>query len=147
MWHLAACKISVCLLFLNWIKNEMIFYQISELMLATLIQRYDKKSFYFKKEGLTEKLTVSGATFYDCINTLYSISYLLNLSWIINCLFSKNMEPLRKYENTSMPLSPPPPPPLHPTFCRNCRPFPPPYHSTVDKNKRPTGHDSFTWVT
>ena len=38
MWHLTACKISVSLLFLNWIKNKMIFYHISELMLATLIQ-------------------------------------------------------------------------------------------------------------
>ena len=36
MWHLTACKISVCLSFLNWIKNEMIFYRISELMLPTL---------------------------------------------------------------------------------------------------------------
>ena len=25
MWHLTACKISISLLFLNWIKNEMIF--------------------------------------------------------------------------------------------------------------------------
>ena len=32
-----ACKISFSLSFLNWIKNEMIFYHISELMLATLI--------------------------------------------------------------------------------------------------------------
>ena len=44
MWHLTACKISVNLSFLNRIKNEMIFYRISELMLATLIQRYDKKN-------------------------------------------------------------------------------------------------------
>ena len=28
-------------------RNEMIFYRISELMLPTLIQRYDKKSFHF----------------------------------------------------------------------------------------------------
>ena len=47
MWHLTADKISVSLSFLNWIKNEMIFY-ISELMLATVIQGYDKKSFHFK---------------------------------------------------------------------------------------------------
>ena len=37
------CKISVSLSFLNWIKNEMIFYRISELMLATLIQRYTER--------------------------------------------------------------------------------------------------------
>ena len=41
MWHLTACKSSVSLSFLNWIK--MIFYRISELMLPTLNQRYDKK--------------------------------------------------------------------------------------------------------
>ena len=62
MWHLTACKISVCLSFLNRIKNEMIFYGISELILPTLIQRYDKKSFHFwsnsqfKNERLTEIL-------------------------------------------------------------------------------------------
>ena len=48
MWHLTACKISVSLSFLNWIKNDMIFfYRISELMLATIIQRYAKKHFTF----------------------------------------------------------------------------------------------------
>ena len=56
MWHLTACKISVGLSFLNRIKNEMIFYRISELMLRTLIQRQDKKSFHFKNERLTEIL-------------------------------------------------------------------------------------------
>ena len=49
MWHLIACKISVSLSFFNWIKNEMIFYRISELMLATLIQGYDNKSFHFQE--------------------------------------------------------------------------------------------------
>ena len=56
MWHLTACKISVNLMFLNWIKNEKIFYGISELMLATLIQKYDKKSFHFKNGRPTEIL-------------------------------------------------------------------------------------------
>ena len=55
MWHLTACQISVSVLFLNWIKNE-IFYHISELMLATLIQRHDKKLFHLKKERLNEIL-------------------------------------------------------------------------------------------
>ena len=50
MWHLTACKISVSLSFLNWIKNVMNFYRISELLLPTLIQRYDKNSFHFKNE-------------------------------------------------------------------------------------------------
>ena len=46
-------------------------------MLATLIQRYDKKSFHFKNERLTEILQAicqSGATFYDCINTIYQFN-------------------------------------------------------------------------
>ena len=38
-------KCGIYLSFLNWIEHEVIFYCISELMLATLIQRYDKKSF------------------------------------------------------------------------------------------------------
>ena len=33
---------------LNWIKNEMIFYRISELIFETLIQRYDKYHFIFE---------------------------------------------------------------------------------------------------
>ena len=76
MWHLRACKTSVSLSFLNWIKNEMIFfYHISELMLATLIQRYDKKSFHFwfsSRMGDYLKIyRLSSATVYDCINTIY----------------------------------------------------------------------------
>ena len=54
MWHLTACKILVSLSVLNWIKTEMIFNHVSELMLATLNQRYDKKSFHFKNERQTE---------------------------------------------------------------------------------------------
>ena len=38
-------------------------------MLAIVIQRYDKKSFHFKKERLTEIL--QAVTFYDCINAIY----------------------------------------------------------------------------
>ena len=58
MWHLTVYKISVSLSFLNWIKNEMIFYCISELMLGPLIQRYDKSPFFnqFKNERLIEIL-------------------------------------------------------------------------------------------
>ena len=71
MWHLTTCKISVNLSFLNWVRNEMSFYCISELKLATFIQRYDKKSFPFKNERLFEILQLSAVTFYDCINTIY----------------------------------------------------------------------------
>ena len=53
---LTACKISVSLSFLNWIKNKTIFYHISELGLATLIQRYNEKSCRFKNERLAEIL-------------------------------------------------------------------------------------------
>ena len=49
----------------------MIFYYIFELMLVTLIQRYDKKSFHFKNERLNEILQAVSVTFYDCINTMY----------------------------------------------------------------------------
>ena len=46
MWHLTAFKIAVSLSFSKWIENEIIFfYRISELMVATLIQRYDKNHF------------------------------------------------------------------------------------------------------
>ena len=40
-------------------------------MLVTLIQRYDKKSFHFKNERLTEILQAVRSTFYDCINSIY----------------------------------------------------------------------------
>ena len=65
---LTAFKISVSLSLLNWIKNEMIFQLITELMLATLIPRYKKKiiSFFCPVQE-----RVSDATFYDCINTIY----------------------------------------------------------------------------
>ena len=49
MWHLTACKISVSLSYLKW--ND--FYRISELMLPTLIQRYDKNPFHFLSNSKT----------------------------------------------------------------------------------------------
>ena len=56
MWHLTVYKNSVSLAFFNWIKNEMIFYRISELMLATLIRGTKKNRIIFfiqfKKERL-----------------------------------------------------------------------------------------------
>ena len=42
-------------------------------MLPTLIQRYDQKSFHFKNERPTEILQLSGATFYNCIDTIHQI--------------------------------------------------------------------------
>ena len=53
----------------------MIFNGISELMKATLIQRYDKNHFIFDPVQEWEInwnfYKLSDATFYDCINTIY----------------------------------------------------------------------------
>ena len=68
--------------------NKMIFfYHISELMLPTLIQRYDKNHFIFdpvpkKKKKKKKKIyRLSDATFDDGINTIYQV---MRLSWIKN---------------------------------------------------------------
>ena len=78
MWHLTACKISVGLSFLNWIKNEMICYHVSELIMPMV--RY--KSLHFKNDRQTEILQAvrchTDATFYDCINTIYQF---IKLFW------------------------------------------------------------------
>ena len=59
-------------------------------MLTTLIQRYNKKkSFYFKNKRLTEILQAV-----KCHIVLIQYINLLKLSWIIKCLFLRNMEPL-----------------------------------------------------
>ena len=49
----------------------MIFYRISELMLAILIQKYDKNDFSFDpvQERETKFYRLSGATFYDIRST------------------------------------------------------------------------------
>ena len=80
----------VCL-FLNWIKNEMIFYCISELMLATLIQRYNKNHFISRMGVELKFYRLSGAAFYDCINTIYQFikPFLYDKMSIL-----RNMEPL-----------------------------------------------------
>ena len=39
-------------------------------MLATLIQRYYERSIHFKNDSL-KFYRLLGATFYDCINTIY----------------------------------------------------------------------------
>ena len=68
----------------------MIFYRISELMLATLIQRYDKTSFHFKNERL-KFYRLSGATFYDCIHAIYQFIKSFSDNKIF---FWGNLEPL-----------------------------------------------------
>ena len=78
MWHVTACTISVSLSFLNGIKNDfyfIIFYRISELMLAPLIQRYGKKLFHFRNERLTEILQAVRCN----ILWLYWYMYQINL--------------------------------------------------------------------
>ena len=47
-------------------------------MLATLIQRYDNKSSHFKNERQLKFYRLSGATFYDCINTIFIKLFLDN---------------------------------------------------------------------
>ena len=50
----------------------MIFYHISELMLATLIQRYDKKNHFISNTRDWLKFyRLSGVSFYDYINTMF----------------------------------------------------------------------------
>ena len=53
----------------------MIFYRLPQLMLATLIQTYDKKiiQFFiqFKNVRLAEINKLSDTTFCDCINSIY----------------------------------------------------------------------------
>ena len=74
MWHLTACKISFSLSFQQDQKWNEYFY-ISELMLATLIQRHNKKSFRFElssKMRLTEILQAVRRHVNDCINTMYN---------------------------------------------------------------------------
>ena len=58
MWHLAACKKSVSLSILNWIKrfSSYLWINVGDInseILPTLIQRYDKKSFHFWSSSRT----------------------------------------------------------------------------------------------
>ena len=67
----------------------MIFYHISELMLLTLIP--EKNHFISRTGDKLKFYRLSGATFYDCINTIYEfIKPFLDEK----CLFFRNMEPL-----------------------------------------------------
>ena len=56
MWHLTVCKISVSLSFLNWIKNEMIFYRFSELILPA--HDYINTIHQFIKPFLDKKMSI-----------------------------------------------------------------------------------------
>ena len=48
------------------------FYRISELMLATLIQRYDKNHFISRMRDLLNFIgCTSGVKIYDCIKAVY----------------------------------------------------------------------------
>ena len=94
MWHLTACKILVSLPFWKLDKkNEMIFYRIAKLMLVTLIQRYDKNIFSFQERETSWNFT--GFQLSHFVIVLIPYINLLNLSWIIKCLFLRNIEPLK----------------------------------------------------
>ena len=67
--------------------NEMIFYPISELMLATLIQRYDKKSFHFWFSSKREtNWNLTGFQVPHFMIVLIPYIY-LNLCWMKNVYF------------------------------------------------------------
>ena len=76
MWHLIACKISVSLSFLNWIKNEMTFlYCISELLLSTKID-----IFFLSKKGL--KILIYGINTIIKCDTWQPVKFqLVSRSW------------------------------------------------------------------
>ena len=82
------CKIRVSHSFFNWVKNEMTLNRISELMLATLIQRYDKKSIISFQEQETH-LNFTGCQVPHFIILLILYIDLLNLSWIIKSIFEE----------------------------------------------------------
>ena len=83
--------------FVSSVWNEMIFYRTSELMLPTLIQRYNKKKNHFifdlvQKRGTDWNFT--GCLMPNCIIVLILYINLLHLSQIKICMSLRNMEPL-----------------------------------------------------
>ena len=121
MCHLTACKISVSLSFFYKKENAFLlfffffffvfffffffcfvlflflflfFYRASELMLATLIQGYNKKNISFQERETNCNFTGCQVPHFMIVSIPYI--NLLNFSWIIKCLFLRNMEPLRK---------------------------------------------------
>ena len=66
MWYMTACKISVSHSFLNWIKNEMIFFHISELVLPTLKAPYSSKNRHLIIQERFDKLTYGISTIIKC---------------------------------------------------------------------------------
>ena len=84
MWHITVYNISVSLSFLKWY----VFYRVSELMLPTLIQRYDKKSFIFytvQKRDTNWNFTGCQMPHFMIVLILYI--NLSNLSWIKDVYF------------------------------------------------------------
>ena len=73
----------------------MIFYHISEFMLPTLIQRYDKKIISIQDRETNLNFTGCHVPYFMIVLIPYiNLLNLLNISWIIKCLFLRNMEPL-----------------------------------------------------
>ena len=54
MWHPTTYKISVSLSYLNWIKNEMIFYCISELMFLCIYRLRTLYNLGYSKTSMTQ---------------------------------------------------------------------------------------------
>ena len=67
--------------------NEMIFYRISELMLPTLIQRYDKKIIFDLVQKRETNWNFTGCQMPHLMIVLTLYINLLNLSWINNVHF------------------------------------------------------------
>ena len=75
-------------------KHEMIFYRISELMLAILIQGYDKKTISSQLRETKWNFSCYQVPYFKIVLVQYI--NLLNVSWIIKSLVLKNMEPLKE---------------------------------------------------
>ena len=70
------------------------FFIVSELMLATIIQGYDKKKIISFQERETN-WNLTGCKMPHVMIILIPYMNLLNLSWIQKCIFLRNMELLR----------------------------------------------------
>ena len=101
MWHLTACKISVNLLSLNWIKKFFFFFFFFFFFLLNLWINVGNINSEIQWKIISFQEPETNQSFAGCQVPHYRIALiphinLLNLSWIIKCLFMRNMEPLMK---------------------------------------------------
>ena len=94
MAHLTACRISVSLSFLNWIKNEMIFLSYLWINVANIdaVQKWETNWYFI------------GCQMPHFMIVLIPYIYLFNLSWEKKCLSLRNMEPLNHIKTMEMQL-------------------------------------------